>query len=58
MALVWDTLECPNCGATVPLGVMSLTAACEIDGFYYVDVDQYRGWYSSRAAYERGDAPV
>ena len=59
--MIWsDTgiTECPGCGATVTVGVMSLCATCKIDGYYYVNVDEWRGWYSSREAYERGDPPV
>lgn len=59
--LVWSDQsisECPGCGATVAVGIMSLVATCKYDGYYYVDVDQWRGWYSSRAAFERGDPPV
>lgn len=59
--MVWSEQsisECPGCGATVVVGIMSLAATCRIDGFYYVDLDEWRGWYTSRAAYERGDAPV
>lgn len=58
--LVWsDTSvsECPGCGATVAVGIMSLAATCDC-GFYYVDVDGYRGWYYSREHYRRGGAPV
>jgi hypothetical protein len=58
--------ECPGCGATVAVGIMSLAATCKIDGYYYVDIDHIRhknglrrrGWYSSREAYERGAEPV
>jgi hypothetical protein len=40
--------ECPGCGATVAVGIMSLAAVCRIDGYYYVDIEAWRGWYSSR----------
>ena len=59
--MVWaDTSisECPGCGCTVAVGIMSLSATCPIDGYYYVDVTEGRGWYSSRETYERGAAPV
>jgi hypothetical protein len=60
--MVWsaDSVnECPGCGATVAVGIMSLSATCKIDGFYFADiVGARRGWYSSRAAYERGDKQV
>ena len=59
--MIWsDTsiTECPGCGATVGVGIMSLAATCKIDGFYYVDTIYGRGWYSSRQAYERGDAAL
>lgn len=50
--------ECPGCGKTVMVGILSLCATCPIDGYYYADIDQWRGWYTSREAYERGDPPV
>lgn len=50
--------ECPGCGATVAVGIMSLAATCKADGYYYADIDESRGWYTSRDAYERGDLPV
>lgn len=68
--LIWsDTSisECPGCGRTCVVGICSLAVTCPIDGFYYVDVDEkvkawggksMRGWYSSRAAYERGEARI
>jgi len=59
LTLVWsDTSisECPACGATVVVGIMSLCATCKC-GFYYVDINPHRGWYSSRVAFERGDNP-
>jgi hypothetical protein len=55
--MVWSedsVSECPSCGATIAVGIMSLCATCPYDGFYYVDVNEYRGWYSSKAAYENG----
>jgi hypothetical protein len=58
VSLIWsdDGLkECPGCGATVGVGIMSLAATCPIDGYYYVDLVEGRGWYSSREAYGRGD---
>ena len=61
MTLVWSeqgVSECPGCGAIVAVGVMSLCATCPIDGYYYVDLEGARGWYTSREAYERGDAPI
>ena len=59
--MVWseDSIsECPGCGATVAVGIMSLAATCKIDGYYYVDIPGRRGWYSSREAYERGDNTI
>jgi hypothetical protein len=56
--MTWDVHECPGCGATVGVGLMSLAVTCKIDGFYYADVAPHRGWYSSREAYERGDGPI
>jgi hypothetical protein len=59
--LVWSDnsiSECPGCGATVVVGILSLAATCRIDGYYYVDVDQERGWYSSREAYAVGAEPL
>jgi hypothetical protein len=59
--IVWSdtsTSECPGCGATVVVAIMSLSATCPIDGYYYVDTREYRGWYSSCAAFERGDQRV
>lgn len=50
--------ECPGCGATVAVGIMSLSATCRIDGYYYADVPEARGWYSSREAYERGESRI
>jgi hypothetical protein len=58
--MVWSETsvsECPACGATVAVGIMSLAATCAC-GFYYVDVNEGRGWYSSPQAYRRGDAPI
>jgi hypothetical protein len=58
MILVWsDTSisECPGCGATVVVGIMALAATCRYDGFYYADVAECRGWYSSQNAFTRGD---
>lgn len=51
--MIWSeksVSECPGCGATVAVGIMSLAATCEFDGYYYVDIDEGRGWYSSREA--------
>ena len=59
--MVWSEKsisECPGCGATVAVGIMSLVATCKVDGYVYVDIDERRGWYSSYEAYARGDAPV
>lgn len=59
--LVWsDTsvAECPGCGATIIVGILSVCATCKIDGFFYVDLDIRRGWYASRAAFERGDSAI
>ena len=51
--------ECPGCGCTCVVGIMSLCVTCKIDGYYYVDLDdEVRGWYTSKDAYARGDAPV
>ncbi len=58
--LVWsDTSisECPACGKTNVVGIMSLASTCGC-GFYYVDTSDHRGWYSSREAYERGDPRI
>lgn len=55
--LVWsDTSisECPGCGATAIVGIMSLSTVCRYCGLYYVDVPKHRGWYSSRQAYAAG----
>lgn len=59
--LVWSETsisECPGCGATAVVGIMSLCATCKFCGCYYVDIDEWRGWYSSREAYERGDVRI
>lgn len=59
--LVWSeksVSECPGCGATVAVGIMSLSATCKVDGYYYADIDGARGWYMSRESYERGDSPI
>jgi hypothetical protein len=66
--LVWDDAsisECPGCGGTVAVGIMSLCASCDYCGFYYVPgyalaskfkpEDRRNCWYSSRQAFERGD---
>lgn len=55
--LIWSDTgvsECPGCGCTVVVGIMSLCATCRYCGCYYVDVEGWRGWYSSRAAYCEG----
>jgi hypothetical protein len=57
MFLVWSdqsVSECPGCGATVAVGIMSLCATCKFCGCYYVDIDRRRGWYYSRQSYENG----
>jgi hypothetical protein len=59
--MVWSDssiAECPGCGKTVAVGILSLATTCPIDGYYYVDLEWYRGWYFSREAYERGDKPL
>jgi hypothetical protein len=59
--MIWSNesiSECPGCGATVAVGIMSLCATCPNDGYYYVDINEHRGWYSSRDAFLRKDAPV
>ncbi len=60
--MVWsDTSisECPGCGGTASVGIMSLAATCRYCGCYYVDVsDEWRGWYSSPQAYTRGDERI
>lgn len=61
MTLVWSETsisECPGCGGTVVVGIMSLCATCRTCGMYYVDTETHRGWYFSRAAYENGAPPV
>jgi hypothetical protein len=55
--LVWTTHVCPRCSTIVPIGIMSLCATCDC-GLYFVDVVGCRGWYASRAAYERGEQTV
>jgi hypothetical protein len=58
--LVWSdksVSECPGCGATVAVGIMSLAATCAC-GFYYVDTNEGRGWYYSREHYQSGAAPI
>jgi hypothetical protein len=52
-----DPEECPNCGRINAVGIMSLAKTCEC-GFYLVDIREGRGWYTSRDAYENGEAPV
>lgn len=59
--LIWNdssVTECPGCGGTIVVGIMSLCATCPYDGFFYVDVNEGRGWYSSRDAFRRGDPRV
>jgi len=56
MTLVWDVSsisECPGCGATVAVGIMSLCATCQC-GMYYVDCRPHTGWYYSRDHFLRG----
>jgi len=58
--LVWSdssVSECPGCGATCAVGIMSLATTCAC-GFYYVNVNEFRGWYSSMEAYRCGDERV
>ena len=58
--LMWDDTsisECPSCGATAHVGIMSLSATCAC-GMYYADVTGRRGWYFSRECYEKGEAPL
>jgi hypothetical protein len=58
--LVWSDSsisECPGCGATVVVGIMSLCATCAC-GMYYVDADGWRGWYYSPAHFAGGGEPV
>jgi hypothetical protein len=52
-----STSECPACGATVRVGIMSLATMCAC-GLYYVDADEWRGWYYSVAHFMRGGAPI
>jgi hypothetical protein len=59
--LVWsDTSisECPGCGATIVVGIMSLCATCPYDGYFYVDASPLSAWYSSPEAFRRGDPPL
>jgi len=61
MPLIWSNdsvRECPGCGATVAVGIMSLCATCRVDDYFYVDAGEDRGWYSSMQAFVRGDAPL
>jgi len=46
--------ECPGCGATVGVGIMSLCATCKYCGMYYVEPERWRGWYFSREHFESG----
>jgi hypothetical protein len=55
--LVWDVIECPSCGASVGLRIMSLVANCAC-GMVYVEAAQDRGWYFSWPHYVSGAAPV
>jgi hypothetical protein len=59
--LVWSETsisECPGCGATIAVGIMSLCATCRFCGMFYVDIDEGRGWYFSPKHYRRGDPPL
>ncbi len=59
--LIWSdnsVTECPGCGKTIIVGIMSLCATCPYDGFFYVDTSSSRGWYSSQQAYYRGDGAL
>jgi len=56
---VWAEIICPRCGHKVQIGMLSLAALCGC-GFYYVDriPPQRVGWFRSREAYNRGEAPI
>ncbi len=57
--MTWNgPTECPGCGATIGVGIMSLSATCKFDGFYFVDIAECGGWYTSQDAYMRGDAAI
>lgn len=61
MTMAWDyssISECPGCGATVTVGIMSLCATCKIDGYYYVDCRPHSGWYYSREHFVSGGAKI
>jgi hypothetical protein len=55
--LVWDTVECPSCGATVAIGLMSMAVECAC-GMIYVMRIGTDGWYYSWPHYASGEAPV
>ena len=58
-AMRWagDPPPCPNCGAQNYVGIMSLAATCPC-GYYWVDVRDGKGWYTSRESYMRGEKPI
>jgi len=59
--MIWDTSsvsECPGCGATLAVGIMSLCATCRFCGMYYVDCRPHTGWYYSRQHFLGGGEPV
>ena len=55
--LVWEATECPSCGATVSVGLMSLAATCAC-GIVYVAAGRDPGWYYSWPHYASGEEPV
>ena len=58
--LSWDKLvivECPGCGATRTIQPAMIITHCEC-GLIFVNTCRNQGWYLSREAFERGDAPI
>jgi hypothetical protein len=53
--MVWSrttTVRCPGCGRH--LTTSRCAATCPVDGWYYVNFDELRGWYRSEDAFGQG----
>jgi hypothetical protein len=60
VSLVWgdrSISECPGCGKTIVVGIMSLCATCPC-GMFYMDCEPHTGWYYSNQHFLRGDKPL
>ena len=57
--MVWiptTTVRCPGCGRL--LTTSRCAATCPVDGWYYVNFDELRGWYRSEDAFAQGAPAV